>query len=481
LLQTVRQDFDDQKFDELLKSCKNDILSAIIGPFGLGGLIATADKNGGNVDTIHNAREGVYATTKEESFYKNKGDYNSSEYHGHKDYVAKNRHDSITQDQGALSDAYTGDKMSVKTKRDLDHTISAKEIHDDPGRTLAEVDGASLANTETNLHSTARAINRSKGKKTAEQFIAELETKELKRKERIRELSRKGSLSDKERKELKKLETLDKVDARKLKEIDEKARKEYNSKLNKEYYTSKKFAKNVAMTGTTEGAKMGAQQALGLVFCEFFSATFDELHDIYKNGFASRFEDERFIQVLKHRLTRIANRIAARWKDVCKAFAGGFISGFLSNLVTVVINMFIRTGKRIVRIIREGLFSILRAIKMLCFPPEGMTFAQAAHEASKLIAAGLAVAGGIALEQHIDNMIKAVPFIEPFADIITIVLVGGLTGLATTFIVYAIDKIDMFKVNDREKHAFVMERLQANLEQMFFKCEALVEEMSFCN
>ena len=36
-------------------------------------------------------------------------------------------------------------------KKNLDHIISAKEIHDDPGRILAERDGAELANDASNL------------------------------------------------------------------------------------------------------------------------------------------------------------------------------------------------------------------------------------------------------------------------------------------------------------------------------------------
>jgi hypothetical protein len=223
---------------------------------------------------------------------------------------------------------------------------------------------------------------------------------------------------------------------------------------------------------------MGAQQALGLLLCEFFQAFFDEIKDIYKNGFENGFEQQRFFEILKNRLTRISQRIIEKWKDACKAFRDGFISGFLSNLVTVVINMFVRTGKRVVRIIREGFFSLLKAIKTLCCPPEGMTASEAAHEASKLIAAGLVTVGGIALEQYIDGLIKATPFLEPFADILTTVLVGGLTGLATTFIIYAIDKIDLFKVNDKARHEFVMGKLEMDLERMFTEGDALIESMS---
>jgi hypothetical protein len=479
MVETMGNEFNDQKFDELITACRNDVLSALIGPFGLGGLVGKWDKNGGNVDTITNVRDKVYATGKEEGRYQDRGAYDPTTYHNHKDYIETNRKHSKAQDNGSLQDAYTGNTLTAHDNRNLDHTISAKEIHDDPGRILAEADGPTEANSFTNLNSTAETINKSKKAKTAEDFLADLKKTDSQRKEEIEALSRKQDLTDKERSRLKKLKTLENIDPEKMRKIDRKAREKYNNRLNKKYYCSKKFRVNVAQTGATEGATMGMQQALGLVFCEFFKATFDEIADIYKNGFSNGLEDARFLYILKERLKRIAKRIAAKWKDAFKALGTGFISGFISNIVTVVINMFVRTGKRIVRVIREGLFSLLRAVKMLCFPPEGMTLAQAAHEASKLIAAGLAVAGGIALEQQIDNMLKATPIIEPFADLITTVLVGGLTGLATTFIVYAIDKIDVFKVNDKEEHHFVMNKLEADLNSMFQHGDVLLEELQF--
>jgi hypothetical protein len=476
LLKTLQSEFDDHKFDALISSCKNNILSALVGPFGLGGLVAKGDKNGGNVDTVHNVREGVYATEQEKERYGTRGEYDhnvAGKYHSHANYVAKNRADSQAQEAGTLKDAYTGKDIGRNAQKNLDHTKAAKEIHDDPGRLLAELDGPTLANQESNLHATTETINKTKKQKSMEEYLAYVDKK-------VKELKSKGNLSENEKTQLSKLEQQKKdIDPEKAKTLDKKAREEYNKAINRAYYTSGKFVQNMAKSGAREGAKMGAQQALGLLLCEFFQAVFDEIKDIYKNGFEHGFEEQRFFEILKNRLTRISQRIIAKWKDACKAFREGFISGFLSNLVTVVINMFVRTGKRAVRIIREGFFSLLKALKMLCCPPAGMTVAEAAHEASKLIAAGLATVGGIALEQYIDGLIKATPFLEPFADILTTVLVGGLTGLATTFIIYAIDKIDLFKVNDKARHECVMNKLEADLGRMFAEGDVAIESMSF--
>ena len=483
LLDVLEKEFDDERFRQLLTSCRDEVLSAVVGPFGLGGLVSRGDKVGGNVDTVHNVRMGTYATDRERQAYESRGDYKSTGANDrvHKDerYRKTNEETSRLQNTvDGVKDGYAGRTLKRNDNKDLDHVKSAKETHDDPGRVLADLPTEDLANIPENLAPTDRTINRSKGKKPMEEFIKSLPRMKEENRARIETLESRGSLTRDEATELRELkekqEKYDAVDADMAREADRNARRGQDWEVNRKYYTSGKFVKRTLVTGASQGYKMGLQQAVGLVLCEFFKATFDEVQDIYAAGFSAGFEDGRFLVVLKARLSRVAARVGARWKDACAAFRDGFISGFLSNLATVIINMFVRTGKRIVRIIREGFFSLVRAIRILCVPPEGMTIAQAAHESSKLIAAGLAAIGGIVVEQQIDNMIKMAPLLEPLADILTAVLVGGLTGLATTFIVYAIDRIDLFEVNAQQRHDVVMNRLEASLDRMFAEGEALV-------
>ena len=127
--------------------------------------------------------------------------------------------------------------------------------------------------------------------------------------EKIKNLEDKETLTPEEEKGLTRLKRVTKVDEKKVKELDTEARNTYNKKINKKYYTSGKFAKNTAKTSATEGAKMGMQQAIGLVMTEFFTALFDEILDIYKNGFSSGFDDEKFFSVLKERLQNIAEKL----------------------------------------------------------------------------------------------------------------------------------------------------------------------------
>jgi len=441
-LEDFKKEFNQAKFDNLIGACKREVINSIVTPFGLGKIVAVYDKVGGNVDTIHNARDGVYATKKAKETYDNQGDYNTNEYHSHKKYKDINKTNFELKEKGELQDYMTGDTIDPHKKSDLDHIISAKEIHDDAGRVLANRDGADLANTDTNLKATSSTSNRSKKADSMSDFISR---KDENLKE-IEVLKSKDNLSHQEKNRVKKLEELQKIDNEKALKADKDAREAYKKDIDKTYYMSQEFVKNTVTTGASEGVKMGMQQALGLVMTEFFTALFDEILDIYKNGYSNGFGDDKFFTILKQRLKRIALKIKDKWKNVATIFKDGFLSGFISNLVTTVINAFVTTGKRVVRVIREGIYSLFKAVKLLLFPPKGMSFEDAMHEAKKLIASGLIISLGIIAEEYIDKLIRGTGALSPFADILTTVFIGAITGLAVTMVVYHIDK----KKNDKE-------------------------------
>jgi len=461
-LEQFKKDFNQGKFDKLISDCKREVIVPIVSTFGIGRYFTSVyDKTGGNVNTIHNVREGVYATEKEKNDYKSREEYDTNKYHKHDKYIEVNKNNSDLKKDGKLKDYMTGDKINPNDKSDLDHVVSAKEIHDDPGRILAGIDGADLANTDDNLKTTNSTINRSKKADTMDDFL-ERKNKNL---QEMADLKSKPNLTEKEENRLKKLVKLEKIDDNKAKEVDGKSRDSMNKKINKEYYQSEKFAKETLSTGATEGAKMGMQQAMGLVIVEFFTALFDEILDIYNEGFSNGFDNDSFFTILKERLKRIADKLMAKWKDVAIAFKDGAISGFISNLLTTAINMFATTAKRMVRIIREGMFSLYRAIKMLLFPPEGMSSEDAMHEAKKLMASGVIISLGVLAEEVIDTMIKTTVALEPFADIITTVFVGAATGLAVTMTVYYIDK----KKDDKEMFKHLIADTNTKLDSLFLR------------
>ena len=104
--------------------------------FGLDFLLLN-DKDGGDVNTIHNVRQGVYATDVECERYEQREGYNAHHYHSHENYIATNRVGKTAHAEGTLRDQYTGEYFVANGKKNLDHVISANEIHNDSGRILA--------------------------------------------------------------------------------------------------------------------------------------------------------------------------------------------------------------------------------------------------------------------------------------------------------------------------------------------------------
>ena len=158
---------------------------------------------------------------------------------------------------------------------------------------------------------------------------------------------------------------------------------------------------------------------------------------------------------------------------MAQAFATGALSGFLTSIITALLNMFIRTGKNMVRIIREGFMSLTNALKTLIFPPEGMTAKQAAHEATKILSTGLVITGGIMAGEAIATALGTIPF----AGTISMVFTGLLSGLGSLFVVFMLDKLDMFGVNETERHEFIMGRLESRITVSIERSETIIKEL----
>ncbi len=465
-LEQFKNDFNNERFDNLINDCKKEVINSIVTPFGLGKVVAAYDKTGGNVTTLHNFEDGIVATSEDKSKYNEwqnakKNNVDRKEHDVVKDKWKKNEYQQINEGDKII-DGYTGKDLGYKQNHrieknnsiDGEHITSVSEIEKDSknhlygkGDSTSEriKDRVEISGNNKNLTLIDGGMNSSKGNKDLIEW----------------------SNSPISKKHAKETGNPNMTNAEYYELNPGLVEKEY--KKSKDFIRKEQIKKQVAKqtketlsAGIDEGAKMGIQQALGLVITEFFTAVFDEILDIYKNGFTHGFDDNRFFVVLKDRLKKIATRVSSKWKDVAIAFKDGFISGFISNLVTTVINMFVTTGKRVVRIIREGIFSLFRAVKILLFPPEGLSYEDAMHEAKKLIATGLMVGLGVIAEEYIDILIKGTAFLEPFSDVLTTVFVGAITGLSITMVVYYIDK----KKNDKEMVKTLMTETHTKFENV---------------
>lgn len=436
------QEYNEQEpnvFRDIISEYEKVVVKSIITSFGLDFLLFN-DRRGGDVDTIHTARDGNvtdYANKKNQSDYDNHGEYDkkmSGKYHSSELYKTKNAKVSEAKKNGNLDDAYTGKRVKRNADMDLDHEISAKEIHDDPGRILAELDGIELANADSNLNPTDRSINRSMGKKTITEFIDYLEKTKDERANKINELRNKSNLSDKERKELNKLEKLDEIDINKLKKADKKARAEYEGKINS-YYTSKKFMKDVANASLKSGAKLGLRQALGTIFMELWITIREDMPRVIEQ-LKDNFELGKLFNELGEILKKAFERIKIKYKEIISSFKDGAIAGILSTISATIINIFFTTAKFIGRILRTSWASIVEAIKIIVLNPDNLGYGDQIKAVTKIVSTCIAVICGSLIEEAITNAIPVIPIVS---EVLPTFIGTMVTGIMSVSFIYFID------------------------------------------
>lgn len=460
MLQDLQRTVRAGRIDQVVAASRRTVVDAVVRPFGLGSFIAAADRRGGAVLTLHNAkvargegwsRTDEFADQAKMAEFRGRmeSDYERDAY----DFDPARRQEVL---DATSTDSYTGGPLGDRV--DVDHVISARELHGsgdvkngvperpDVAFHMSQDAVSDFATSDENLAPTDAGINRSKGAKPLKTWMDEDRGDGTKNAEHY---------------------GVDRALATGRDEVarDELARQQRAAAV-------RHYATGIATAAMKEAGRMGLQQAVGLLMVEMVEAMFDEAAGFLRDRPAM---DKTLLARLMKSLTTVANRVLARWKEAVVAFRDGAISGFLSSLVTVLLNMVVTTSKRVVRIIREGVFSVGRAVKLVVAPPENLTPAEAMHEASKLLAAGSMVSVGVAAEEFVEKAILSVPVLTPVAQPLTIIIVGVGAGLATVLLAYLLDEVDAFGVRrDKESH-----QIQGRLDHRFDAAVAqLKEELS---
>ncbi|WP_054901733.1 hypothetical protein [Pseudomonas sp. NBRC 111131] len=389
--------------EELEKTVVNSLVTS----FGLDFLLFQ-DKDGGKVDTIHNVRNGVWATKQEQQRFETRGKYNPDPYHQHDNYIETGRRDKATHQAGNLHDPYRNATLSPAQKRNLDHIISAKEIDGDAGRVLAGLDGVELANQSSNLQTTHESINKSKGQTPINDYLRELpnligrsETKLAKDRARLATLPRDTPeqqhnarvLEDQIRKDENKIETLKAIDPDEMRKRDEAARAPYNEQINRAYYTNSKFWKQSASASLDAGLKMGTRQMLGLVLAEVWFEMRTQV-PVLLEKIKHKFDFEAFIDSVNATLKGIWERVQKRFSDFLIAFKDGVFAGVMATATTTLFNVFATTKILAIKIIREVWGQLVKAIKLMIFNPESLSFVELCKAVTSVMSVGAATVVG---------------------------------------------------------------------------------------
>ncbi|MGD9661897.1 MAG: hypothetical protein AB7U63_11530 [Porticoccaceae bacterium] len=400
---------------DFAKACREVIVDTLMGPFGLSAAMFT-DHDGGNITTVHNFENGTYAPRDAERYqnYQNA----QTERFDRSDYerdLPKERKEIFKQKE-RIEDEYTGRELPKDGRAHRDHVVSAHEIEKSSRGHLGQTreERVATANREENKVWTDSSLNQSKNDHD------------------LREWSERPNRQDPSKTNAEYYE----ADPKRMEEAYRTARKKVDSEQNKAVLI--KQAGEFVYEGSKEAGNLALRQILGLLIKDLAEGLIDDIRTLIREGFQSL---QQLAALLKNRITATIKRIKAKWAEYLKEGVAAGFSGFLSSFLTLIINSFVTTAKNIVRIIREGCLSVVRALKIIVSPPPGTSVSEVAYEVFKILSGAVVVAIGIGLEETIKKGIEAVPLLAPFAGPISLTLTGMLTGILSLTVVLAFDRL----------------------------------------
>jgi len=324
--------------DDVLLECDAVVVRSILGAFGL---IALQDKVGGQVTTIHNFQKGITATDadllaygffKEEySVDKHRSAYNSRQ--------VKERKQIIKSDDPIIS-GYTGALLPHDGRAQLEHIVPVAEIESMPENFLFmdQQGRVDLAYMKDNLTMIESNINQSKSDIPLKEWL-------IKTKKGQENSERFG------------------IDVERAIQADEDARDAIRKAQNKAAFH--KQGAELLQTGLECAAVMGLREVLAVVLVEFYDEAIVAVKDIMDQHKAGTLDGEGIIEELATALLNIKDRVLERRKDLLHGLLSGASSGFIANFLVFVINNFITTAKNAVVIIRESVYALIRAGRIM--------------------------------------------------------------------------------------------------------------------
>ena len=436
------------------------ILQSLVTSFGLDFLVH--DQRGGDVDTVHGVREtGTFKNQVYARKYDDRGKYSTQEYHSDESYrqVTSTARQQFNETGIPIDDVYVPGNLLVFNKgagpwrrASLDHIISAHEIHDDPVRMLADLDGISLANDPDNLRYTNLSLNAKMSDMTIDEFIQWCDDHP----DKVNWNGVKGA-------------TLPDEVRQRLKEEDARAREHYEARIAKSYYASTQFYTDAVVAAGLRGVEMGARQALGFIFLEIYYSCKDELTAVPPGS-----DFAECLEAIARGIPKGVDRARSQYKGLLSQFSQGFLAGALASLTTTLCNIFFTTEKNLVRNIRLGYAAVVQAGNVLLLNPDDLLLGDQLKMTTVILGSGASTIAGY----YVGDLISKTPLasdseVGPAVTRFVSILVSGLLS-CTLLILLDRSKLVNTLVGKMNRYATV-EHSIAESERVFHDIAAEIE------
>ena len=364
-----------------------------------------------------------------------------------KRYTDANNAMKERQKNGNLKDEYTGKKIKINEKANLDHVIPRKQIFENPWRKIADIETSDLANKSENLAGTNESLNKSKGAKSNSEYIKKREVREKNLKEQVERANKKidkMNISDAEKRNLK---------AENNKKLNDKLAADSYKMIKAEKSAKKAMYKPIAKKASFRMANKAGKDAIKAIFVAALFGMLKEIMNALVRFFKSKKRSfDTFLDEMKNALHSFFGKI----RDFIKVG----IDSFVGSIVGEIIGAFSQKLKKLPNLIKQIFGSIRESISYLSNPESQShsTEIKIAH-ISKIITSALVGVGAMFLGEYFEKYLLPLPgmgfeikFLGTIANILGMFLASILTGILGAIIINGIDQFISRKlIEDNQK------------------------------
>lgn len=223
-----------------------------------------------------------------------------------------------------------------------------------------------------------------------------------------------------------------------------------------------KMHKSTLVKDAHKQAKEATQNmAIGEIIILMIKPIYYEINDMFKNGVIADMPTMSSMDAFVMRMKRALAHITKSLPDTLENLSKDFLSNFATYLINGIANAFVGIFKKVLSIITQGFGAIIQAFIIMM--DKKASPAQKADAVTKLLATTAIVILGSMYETVILGPIAEFLNGTPFAflkDVIMIIL----TGITSSIVVYALDKIDLFNVKFEKRNARVREIFEMRIQ-----------------
>ena len=352
-----------------------------------------------------------------------------------KRYIDANKAMKETQKTGNLKDEYTGKKLKINEKANLDHVVARKQLFENSWRKIADIDTADLANKKENFAATNESLNKSKGATSNSDYVKNREVREKKLRDQVQRANEKidkKNISDAEKRNLKAINE---------KKLNDKLAADSKKMLNAEKKAKKAINKDIAKKVPVKVANKAGKDAVKAMFVAALFGMLKEIMNALVRFFKSKKRSfDSFLDEMKNALHSFFGKI----RDFIKVG----IDSFVGSIVGEIIGAFAQKLKKLPDLIKQLFGSIRESISYLS-NPENQTHSTAIKIAhiSKIITSGLVAVGALFLGEYFEKYLLPLPgmgfeikFLGTIANILGMFLASLLTGILGAIMINRLDR-----------------------------------------